>query len=200
VIPPVARREPLVDEIFGRPVADPYRWLEKSDSDEVRQWSSAQEALWQEHLSELPGRSEWSARLRELLGAGYQTPPVWRGAREFFMRRSPENELGILYTRKDSSSELEILLDPLAINPAGTTTLDSWQPSKEGDQLAYQLSTGGTEESTLYVLDVDTHEIIDGPIDRARYSPIAWLPGGKAFYYVRRLAPELLKEFSYRRN
>jgi prolyl oligopeptidase len=44
------------------------------------------------------------------------------------------------------------------------------------------------------VLDVDTHEIIDGPIDRARYSPIAWLPGGKAFYYVRRLAPELLKE------
>ena len=194
MIPPVARREPLVDEIFGRPVADPYRWLEKSDSDEVRQWSSAQEALWQEHLSELPGRSEWSARLRELLGAGYQTPPVWRGAREFFMRRSPENELGILYTRKDSSSELEILLDPLAINPAGTTTLDSWQPSKEGDQLAYQLSTGGTEESTLYVLDVDTHEIIDGPIDRARYSPIAWLPGGKAFYYVRRLAPELLKE------
>jgi prolyl oligopeptidase len=110
------------------------------------------------------------------------------------MRRSAENELGILYTRKDSTSELEILLDPLAINPAGTTTLDSWQPSKEGDQLAYQLSTGGTEESTLYVLDVDTHEIIDGPIDRARYSPIAWLPGGKAFYYVRRLAPELLKE------
>jgi prolyl oligopeptidase len=110
------------------------------------------------------------------------------------MRRSAENELGILYTRKDSTSELEILLDPLAINPAGTTTLDSWQPSKEGDQLAYQLSTGGTEESTLYVLDVDTHEIIDGPIDRARYSPIAWLPGGKAFYYVRRLAPELIKE------
>src|SRR5690606_23163973 len=25
--------------------------------------------------------------------------------------------------------------------------------------------------------------------DRCRYSPVAWLPGGEAFYYVRRLAP-----------
>jgi len=188
------RREPLVEEFFGRQVADPYRWLEASDSDEVRQWSGAQDALWQGHISELSGRSQWSARLRELLSAGYQSAPVWRGTREFFMRRSAENELGILYTRKDASSELEVLLDPLEINPGGTTTLDSWQPSKEGDQLAYQLSTGGTEESTLYVLDVETHEIIDGPIDRARYSPIAWLPGGKAFYYVRRLAPDLVKK------
>ena len=193
MIPLKARREPRVEEIFGHLVADPYRWLEKSENDEVRAWSSAQDEQWQLQLAALSGRPQWSARLRELLSAGYQSPPVWRGAREFFMRRSAENELGILYTKKDAHSELEVLLDPLEINPGGTTTLDSWQPSKEGDQLAYQLSTGGTEESTLYVLDVETHEVIDGPIDRARYSPIAWLPGGKAFYYVRRLAPELLK-------
>ena len=31
-----------------------------------------------------------------------------------------------------------------------------------------------------------------GPIDRARYSPVAWLPGGEAFYYVRRLRAELV--------
>ena len=121
---PETRREPLVEEMFGRPVADPYRWLEAGDSDQVRQWSGAQDALWQEHITTLSGRSQWSARLRELLSAGYQSPPVWRGAREFFMRRSAENELGILYTRKDSASELEVLLDPLEINPGGTTTLD----------------------------------------------------------------------------
>ena len=37
-------------------------------------------------------------------------------------------------------------------------------------------------------MDVATGEPVDGPIDRARYSPVAWLPGGEAFYYVRRLA------------
>ena len=191
---PQTRREATVERIFDREVADPYRWLEEGESEEVRAWSEAQDALWREHLSGLPGRHQWSTRLRELMGAGYRSTPTWRGAREFFMRRSASDELGILYTKRDPESEIEVLLDPLEINPGGTTTLDSWQPSKEGDQLAYQLSTGGTEESTLYVMDVETREVIDGPIDRARYSPIAWLPGGKAFYYVRRLAPELLKE------
>ena len=95
-----------------------------------------------------------------------------------------------------------VLLDPMQIDPEGTTTLDSWQPSKEGDLVAYQLSTGGTEESVLRVLDVATGEVVDGPIDRARYSPVAWLPGGEAFFYVRRLAPELLPadEVQYHRR
>jgi prolyl oligopeptidase len=44
------------------------------------------------------------------------------------------------------------------------------------------------------VLDVATGTNVDGPIDRARYSPVAWLPGGSAFYYVRRLPPRGLPE------
>ena len=36
-------------------------------------------------------------------------------------------------------------------------------------------------------MDVVDGRGLDGPIDRARYSPIAWLPGGEHYYYVRRL-------------
>jgi prolyl oligopeptidase len=39
-------------------------------------------------------------------------------------------------------------------------------------------------------MDVATGEVIDGPIDRCRYSPVAWLPGGEELFYVRRLAPD----------
>ena len=85
-----------------------------------------------------------------------------------------------------------VLIDPLLLDPTGTTTLDAWQPSKEGDLLAYQVSSGRTEESVLHVLDVATGDGVDGPIDRARYSPVAWVPGGESFYYVRRLPPEQL--------
>ncbi|MGL5828807.1 MAG: prolyl oligopeptidase family serine peptidase, partial [Angustibacter sp.] len=86
------------------------------------------------------------------------------------------------------------LLDPMQIDPSGATTLDSWQPSKEGEFIAYQLSEGGREESVLRVLEVSSGDLIDGPIDRARYSPVAWLPGGRSFYYVRRLDPSGLPE------
>ena len=40
------------------------------------------------------------------------------------------------------------------------------------------------------MLDVVSGEQVDGPIGRCRYSPVAWLPGGKAFYYVRKLPPD----------
>ena len=43
-------------------------------------------------------------------------------------------------------------------------------------------------------MDVATGELVDGPIDRCRYSGVAWLPGGKAFYYVRRLPPEAVPD------
>src|SRR5580693_3871710 len=86
------------------------------------------------------------------------------------------------------------LIDLVALDPSGRTTLDAWQPDKEGRLLAYQLSHGGDEESLLRVLDVATGELVDGPIDRCRYSGVAWLPGGKAFYYVRRLPPDAVPE------
>ena len=92
------------------------------------------------------------------------------------------------------SGPVEVLIDPMAIDPSGLTTLDAWQPDKEGRLLAYQLSEGGDEESLLRVIDVATGSLVDGPIDRCRYSNVAWLPGGKAFYYTRRLPPEAVPD------
>ena len=72
-----------------------------------------------------------------------------------------------------------VLIDPMAIDPSGLTTLDAWQPTSRATCIAYQLSEGGSEESVLRVLDVATGADVDGPIDRARYSPVAWVPGGR---------------------
>ena len=56
----------------------------------------------------------------------------------------------------DPDGTERVLVDPMALDPTGLTTLDTWQPTKEGDLLAYQLSEGGTEESVLRVMDVAT--------------------------------------------
>jgi prolyl oligopeptidase len=185
---PDAPRQQITDDLHGYLVADPYRWLEDSGSDQTEAWLAEQDALCAEVLPALHGRDRLAARLAQLLDAGMVGPPVWRGDRQFFMRRAPGQEHAVLYTSAPGEAE-RALIDPMAIDPAGTTTLDSWQPDHEGRLLAYQISQGGREESDLRVLDVMTGQAVDGPIDRCRYTQIAWLPGGKAFYYARRLPP-----------
>ncbi|GIH50899.1 prolyl oligopeptidase Serine peptidase. MEROPS family S09A [Microbispora rosea] len=185
---PPARRDDIVDDLHGTPVPDPYRWLEDPDDPATKEWLDAQETLFRS--AELEGRDHFRERIAELLRSGSVGTPSWRGERRFFTRRAPDQEHPVLYVA-DGDGE-RVLLDPTALDPSGLTTLDSYQPDKEGNRLAYQISVGGDEESRLYVVDVATGEIVEGPIDRCRYSPVAWLPGGEAFYYVRRLAPSLV--------
>ena len=206
---PAAQRLDLVEDLFGHRVADPYRWLEDADSPQTTQWLAAEESLWEGYQAGLPDRETFASRVRELLRVGSVGLPAWRGTSRFYTRRDPDQEHAVLYVANheisgmsgapapgipESDAGERVLIDPVAIDPSGRTTLDAWQPDKEGRLLAYQLSHGGDEESLLRVLDVATGELVDGPIDRCRYSGVAWLPGGKAFYYVRRLPPDAVPE------
>jgi len=202
---PPARATDLTELLAGHEVRDPYRWLEDAGADETVAWSAAQDELYAAFRAAAGARAQGTAfapgaledRLARLLGSGAVGTPAWRGERQLLTRRAPGAEHAVVLVVEPDpahpgSTRERVLLDPMALDPAGTTTLDAWQPSKEGDLLAVQVSTGGTEESVLRVLDVATGDVVDGPIDRARYSPVAWVPGGEAFYYVRRLAPELV--------
>ncbi|UOY03394.1 prolyl oligopeptidase family serine peptidase [Blastococcus sp. PRF04-17] len=188
---PEAPRLDLVEDLHGHRVADPYRWLEDPADPRTQEWTQAQDALTEQVLSGLSLREEFAARLEKLVHAGAVGVPVWRGERAFSTRRDPGQEHAALRVREPDGS-VRVLVDPMQLDPAGTTTLDAWSPSWEGDRLAYQVSTGGDEESKLFVLDVATGEVLDGPVDRCRYSPVAWLPGGEELFYVRRLAPDLV--------
>ncbi|WP_460519878.1 prolyl oligopeptidase family serine peptidase [Flindersiella endophytica] len=185
---PSAQRDDTADVLHERTIPDPYRWLENAESAETAQWQTAQDELFLSHRAGWPHHEAFRSRIQQLLATGVVGPPSWRGKRRFFMRRQPGQEHAVLHV-VDSAGE-RALVDPIALDPTGVTTLDGWHPSKEGNLLAYRISQGGTEESELYVMDVASGELVDGPIDRTRSSSMAWLPGEKAFYYVRRLPPE----------
>lgn len=190
---PEAERDETVDDLHGRRVADPYRWLEDPADPRTESWSESQDQLVRAWLDKLPGREAVDGRMRSLLAAGSVSAPVWRRGRRFFTRRKPDQEFPVLHVQEQDGAE-QVLLDVTELDPSGLTTLDRWSPSLEGDLLAYQISAGGDEESLLYVLDVATGKIVEGPIDRCRYSSISWLPGGEEFFYVRRLPADSVPE------
>jgi prolyl oligopeptidase len=176
---PVAERVPVVDDLHSHLVPDPYRWLEDPDTAQTRDWRLAQAELWRTCLAGLPSREWFHDRITALSDVDTCGTPVWRGARGFWISRTGGQEHAVLRT------EERVLVDPMVLDPTGLTTLDAWQPDREGRRLAYQVSRRGSECADLFVVDVATGSVIDGPIDRCRYTPVAWLPGGEAFFYVR---------------
>jgi prolyl oligopeptidase len=187
---PDAPRLDVVEDLHGQRVADPYRWLEDADDPRTKEWAAAQDDLFMAYRSGLTAaRDRFRDRLAALSRAGWVGAPIWRGARRFGVRREPDQEHAVLVVSALDADE-RVLVDPMALDPVGTTTLDIWQPSVEGDRLAYGISLGGTEESEVYVIDVATGAVVEGPIDRARNTMVAWLPGGEEYFYQRHEAGE----------
>jgi len=188
---PPAERLDLVDDLHGRLVPDPYRWLEDRTDPRTRAWNAAQGELFRQERDGWADREAIGLRLAELARSDTMTLPRPRGARTFFSNRGAGSEHAVL-TVLEPDGSTRALVAPMEVDPTGTTTLEAWHPSIEGDLIAYQLAGGGTEETRLRVMDVATGRIVDGPIDRIRKTPVAWLPGGAAYYYVRRLHPDLV--------
>ena len=187
---PPARREDLHEVLHGYRVADPYRWLEDATAAETVAWAAAEDGCWGEWI-EAAGMQAVRAllveRLEQLIPP-WVGPPTVIGERRFWTQRDRGQDHAALWV--SDASGARPLLDPNALSDDGTVTLDAWAPSVEGQRVAYQVSAGGDEESTLWVVDVDSGETLEGPIDRTRYSSVAWLPGGEQLYFVRRLPPE----------
>jgi len=188
---PEAQRLELAEVIHGQEIADPYRWLEDPADRFTRDWCAQQDKLfskWKARSFSDGTAAGLRQRLAALADAGIVSVPVWRGGWQFFTRRGPGQEHAALLATAPDGVE-RVLLDPAAIDRSGLTTLDAWFPSQEGELVAYLLSAGGAEQSVLRVLNVNTGQTVDGPVDRTSHSRIAWLPGGAGFYYQRLPAP-----------
>jgi prolyl oligopeptidase len=175
----------VVDSLHGVPVPDPYRWLEIEDSDEVVAWTEVQARHTRRVLDRIPFRSAIRERLRSLLAIGTVSAPSVHRGRYFFQRRTGTQEQPVLYVRQGVHGEDRVLLDPAARSADATTALDWYYPSQDGRFLAYGLSEGGSEKSTLRILDVDRAEDTGEEIPWTRACSLEWFPDGGGFLYTR---------------
>jgi prolyl oligopeptidase len=184
------RKDDLVEWLHGIAVADPYRWLEEGDSAAVRAWDDAQNTQTRTWLERVPARDALRARIRDLLSVGHAGAPVARttqqGTRRYFhARRDADQEQSVLVVREGVDGADRVLIDPAPLSADRTTAIDWWVPSRDGSRVAWGLSEGGTEQSTLRVRDVSAAEDLPDRIPFTRHASVAWLPDGETFYYTR---------------
>jgi prolyl oligopeptidase len=56
-------------------------------------------------------------------------------------------------------------------------------PSWDGKYLAYGMSAGGSEDASLYILNIDNRTTVGAPIPRVPEALVSWLPDSKSFTY-----------------
>ncbi len=184
--PPAARTVEAVDTVDGKPVADPYRWMEGDHNDELDTWLRAQGDYAARKLARIAGHDKLHARILELgLGTSWDTGPRRVGARTFHWSTPAGTQLARLEVLEDGGSS-RVLVDPNKLGPAGShASVDSFAVSPDAKLLAYNLSLGGGEVASVRVLDVATAKDTGESVDRVWGEfPAVWLPDGKAFLYT----------------
>lgn len=189
---PFSRRCETTDNYFGTEVADPYRWLEESRSDETRQWISAQNRLSKSYLSAIPYRPAIRQRLTELWHSPQFGIPERHGDRLFFFHNDSGHNQSILYCQPDGE-EARIFLDPNTLSPDGTAALTGISFSKNGKYMAYSLAVSGSDWSEIRIMECATGRLLADRIHWVKFSCAVWC--GEGFYYSGFDAPDTGKEY-----
>ncbi|MFO0619733.1 MAG: prolyl oligopeptidase family serine peptidase [Polyangiaceae bacterium] len=171
------------DEIFGKKVPDPYRWLEDLKNPEVGKWIDAQDKLARGELAKLPERDAIAARLKELMYVDSLSAPRHRGNRYFYTRRLATKEKSIAYYKDGKDGKETILFDPNTWSADGSISLGSWSVSQDGKKVAYTTHQNNSDEATLKVLDIDTKKESD-VIEGAKYAYASWNKTSDGFVYT----------------
>jgi prolyl oligopeptidase len=182
---PKVRVEMVEETLHGRKIRDPYRWLENSDTPETQEFVRQQWEYTRSVLDSLPGREQIRQRLTELLAIGTIGTPQVGGNFYFYFRREGSQNQPIIYVREGVNAEDRALIDPNQLAADGTIAVDWWYPSHDGKYVAYGLSAGGSEMSTLRVIETATGTVLPDTIERTRAASLAWRPDQSGFFYTR---------------
>jgi len=197
---PAAHTGQTVDDYNGVKVADPYRWLEDTDSKETQRWIEAENALTASYLDAIPGRKAIGQRLEKLWNYERYGVPFQRGGRYFFTRNDGLQPQSVVYVAPSLDAEPRVLLDPNTFSKDGTVALSGLSVSKDGRYLAYSTSDGGSDWQEWHVRNVETGQDLPDHIRWSKFSGAAWTADNAGFYSTRFAPPktgEELKQANY---
>ena len=182
---PDSPRGTVVDTYHGVQVADPYRWLEDTDSAATTAWVAAQNRLTRSLLDSAPGRDAIRARLDRLWDYERFSVPNVRGKRLFFTRNSGLQPQSVWYVVDDDRSEPRVLLDPNTLSTDGTVAIAGTSFSDDGRLMAYAIAGAGSDWQDWHVRDVATGRDLPDILRWTKFTSPEWLPDASGFFYGR---------------
>ncbi|PTR32624.1 prolyl oligopeptidase [Luteibacter sp. OK325] len=199
--PPPTPKHVVAETLAGQPVNDPYRWLENPDAADVKKWIDAQNAYTESTIGAMPLGKTLSARIRELaITSTTRSSPTLAGGTLFYFENTPPQPQPVLVAKAWPDGPTRTLVD---LNQGdGNTAITEYWPSPSGRYLAYGTAEGGSELTTIHILDTATAKPFGDvlPLAGGGTTPqaLAWDADEKGVTYARFEAPkagQALREF-----
>jgi prolyl oligopeptidase len=196
---PKAKTVDQIDDYHGVKVADPYRWLEDTDSEETHAWVEAENKLTFGYLDQIPYRSAIRERLLKLWNYERFTAPAREGGRYFYQHNNGLQNQNVLFVTDSLNGEARVLLDPNTLSSDGTVALAGTAVTDDGKLMAYGTQTSGSDWMEWHVRDVDTGKDLPDVLKWVKFSGASWTKDDKGFFYSRYDEPKgtALREANY---
>jgi prolyl oligopeptidase len=181
---PQPRRADQVDDFHGVKVADPYRWMEETDSAETRSWIDAENKLTQSYISTIPQREAIKNRLTEIWNyERYGAPSKIAPGFYLFSKNTGLQNQSVLYRAKSIDDPGAIFFDPNKIREDGTAALSGSAFTDDGKLWAYGVAEAGSDRTTWHIMDTATGKLLPDTLAPNRQGVDAWLKDNSGFYY-----------------
>ena len=133
---PTATRGPQSDDFFNVKVADPYRWLEDTESPQAVTWINEENTVTETYFASIPERAKIKDRLTKLWNYERFGIPFTEGGKYFYTRNDGLQNQAVLYTADALDGPARILLDPNTFKADGTIAFDEKGVSKDAKYIA----------------------------------------------------------------
>ncbi|HKT30408.1 S9 family peptidase, partial [Dyella sp.] len=186
--PPASPTRPAASTLHGVTVNDPYRWLENAQDPAVQAWIKAQNEHTEAVLAAMPDGKSMTERVQQLaITSTTRSSPLLAGGTLFYMQETPPQPQPQLMAQAWPDGKARVLVDLNAGD--GNTAITGYWPSPTGRYLAYGTAEGGSELTTLHVLDVATGKVLSDALPYAgggtTPQDVAWDADEHGFVYVR---------------
>jgi oligopeptidase B len=185
-VAPVAKKVPVKTTVAGHVLVDDYAWLADPKDPDRLAYLTAENDYAQAQLA--PTAHLADVLYREMLGRLQEADeqvPVRIGRFLYTWKTEQGKPYGIWTRRPVDGGADTVVLD---LNQLGTDNgwnvvrLGEHEVSDDGALLAYTIDATGGLDYALYVRDLASGKVIDGPIEHV--TSLAWAADGKALVYA----------------
>ena len=187
--PPAAPSQPVTDVLHGVRVADPYRHLEDLKNPATQAWLRGQGEYAAAQLARIDGRDAMAQRIEALSKASGDTVRAIRrlpGGQIFYLQRKAGESQLKLVMRSSLAGPERVLVDPEQLTRATGVphAINYYAPSWDGKLLAYGVSAGGSEDASLYRMDITSGKVLGTAIPRVHQDAVHWAPDSRRLTYT----------------